>query len=1333
MASTTFDNDYSYDKFQEQDEELQFDPPEPQQSPVEDFSSSDDSSDDEDGEMDIAARLENMSVAQDNSHLQILTHKTLPSELFYQGDSPDLYKSDASAITDEYRGQDLPLMSGEKKDQKMLLRSNAVAMTWIKPSNKDATMHSFGQIWNNGERNYVRMLLHPDSQFPSVEIFVSREGKPDASVSIFANSIMRHAKSSYMGFALTSAHHNRDKLSIDKDAMRPEYETELGKLKQSGFLVQVQLNLLHDPKHAVPAAGPLLAQPIWRNIDQEEVDSLTTKLRLRIDGHSDPPPMTDAEVLIASFQINDKFTFSRRMGGTPDDCKRLFDFMEASMFMCCKYNNLWFYELQVSGRLADASMKDIIFKSPRWMWTRLVGETDASGKIIKATAIDWTEFALPTITPDLETASNLVRLGISRGNDAMADRQQQCFDKQAFAMVGYFNPDPVNPGYYRVDIDCPMQGVTGNKDTLVPELRTRVTLRTRDGSVFKGIFGPQFWDKSKNICLYVDLESSVIDEDFRKPKSVSIEMNRDTSQAERQHGAAIQVRYGPSRVDGDNQYPDIAHYYMSAPQTVFNNNRWVNTMSKAQEDAFVSGGAGQSNEEQHSLKKSFAESTTGISTLIGPPGTGKTYVVSNLLKDYLETNRIHRPYERCPIVVMAPSNAAVDNILQKMKDLTKDSPKPYNFVRFRGAKITPKVATAPLQDGETRIDDLEVALWELVDRQKTMIAANDSLGDLEYHVKFNNMVVKLLASKDDPMHATATKFAIARRQTKAPGISKNERQLAYEQLDEAKAELLSHFWSDVDGAFVTLIGAAHPDLRTYFRPRLATIDEAAMAPLPDALTGLVAFWNSLWHILQSGDPAQQRGRALAEGHNEFARFTRDSIMERIKTGRLHGLDFVQLILQYRMHPEISKLISEGWYKGTLKNHSSTEDMTPDAVTAMRFFSSRFGAAYDGWRVVAVDMSGDDASSRNYNGGSSLFNPKEADAVVEIVKGMMETDAPAQGRKLQPNDFLVTCWYAGMETNLHLVLKRAGLLGNADNKLNVRTVSACQGEEANIQIVAFCVNRPEKPMSTRFVSKKQSMNVALSRAKHMQILVGNFTEWMQARADGHKSLKRNGTNQFLGMLLDSLCTQSSATPYKVIAREDFETGLKGTNIEKSTFKDKIKIKSSRNFSNAFESVKDQWSKQKPAMKRRKIQAPKSFNTLAPEILAQRLKAVEALQKELSEMPKDKYSYAAEYSKIKTSSYIDEVKDGLYNELLDFNTKSNITPNTGVAAGRSLAAVGADIPSHEYRKAPQPEGEKKDDKAKDADAEMDDAPQTERDKPKRGTRGGQKNRKNGRGRA
>ncbi|THX59881.1 hypothetical protein D6D06_01701 [Aureobasidium pullulans] len=1149
------------------------------------------SEDEEDAGLNLTTRLKNMGIGEDDDDdlkLQILTHDTLPSELFYQGDSPDLYKSDASAITDEYRGQDLPLMTGEKKDQKMLLRSNAVATTWFKPPNKDAIMHSFGQIWNNGQRNYVRMLLHPNSQFPSVEIFVSREGRPDASVSIFANSIMRHASSSSIGFALSSAHHNPGKSSIEEDTARPEYETELGTLKQSGFLVQVQVDLLHDLHHAVPTAGPLLAQPIWRNIKQEEVDSLTAKLRLRIDGHPNPPPMTDAEVLIASFQINNKFVFSRRLGGTPEDCKRLFNFMEASMFMCCKYNNLWFYELQVSGRLADASMKDIIFESPRWMWTRLVGETDASGKIIKATAIDWAEFAIPTITPDHEAASNLVRLNISRETDAMADRQQQCFDEHAFAMSGYFNTDPLSPGYYRVDIDCPMQGVTGNKDTLVPESRTRVTLRTRDGSVFKGIFGPQFWDKSKTICLYVELVSSVVDEDFGKPQAVSIEMDRDTSQAERQHSAAASVRSGPSRAEGDEQYPDIAHYYMSAPQTIFNNNEWVNTMSKAQKDAFVNGGAEESDEEQQSLKKSFVESTTGISTLIGPPGTGKTHIVSNLLKDYLETNRIHRPYERCPIVVMAPTNATVDNLLQKMKDLTKDSPKPYNFVKFRGAKITPKVTAALLQDDEAVTNALETALWELVEGQKTMIAANDPLGDLEYHIKFSDMVVKLLASSDDPMHATAINFALAKRQTKTPGISKNEREVAYKQLDDAKAKLLHHFWSNVDGVFVTLIDAAHPDLRTYFKPRLAAIDEAALAPLPDMLTGLVAFWDSLWHILQSGDPAQQRGRSLAEGHNEFARFTRDSVMERIKTDRLHGLDFVRLVLQYRMHPEISKLISEGWYNGTLKNHCSTEDMTPDAVTAMSFFSSRFGAAYDGWRVIAIDMSGDDARSQNYNGGSSLFNPKEADAVVELVRGMLETDIPAQGRRLEPKDFLITCWYAGMETYLHLILKRAGLLGNVDNKLNVRTVSGCQSEEAEIQIIAFCVNRSEKPMSTRFISKKHSMNVALSRAKHMQILVGNFTEWMQARADGHKSLKRNGANQYLGMLLDSLCTKSSATPYKVIAREDFEAGLKGTNIEKSTFKDKIRVKPSRKFTHAFESTDERWAEKMTLAKRPKIE-------------------------------------------------------------------------------------------------------------------------------------------------
>lgn len=83
------------------------------------------SEDEEDAGLNLTTRLKNMGIGEDDDlDLQFLTPENLPVELYFRGNSPDICKPVAAVITEEYRGQDLPLMTGEKKDQKMLLRCN---------------------------------------------------------------------------------------------------------------------------------------------------------------------------------------------------------------------------------------------------------------------------------------------------------------------------------------------------------------------------------------------------------------------------------------------------------------------------------------------------------------------------------------------------------------------------------------------------------------------------------------------------------------------------------------------------------------------------------------------------------------------------------------------------------------------------------------------------------------------------------------------------------------------------------------------------------------------------------------------------------------------------------------------------------------------------------------------------------------------------------------------------------------------------------------------------------------------------------------------------------
>lgn len=57
----------------------------------------------------------------------------------------------------------------------------------------------------------------------------------------------------------------------------------------------------------------------------------------------------------------------------------------------------------------------------------------------------------------------------------------------------------------------------------------------------------------------------------------------------------------------------------------------------------------------------------GIYLIQGPPGTGKTRLITNIVFQLLLGKHVKRP---C-LMVLAPSNNAVDNALQKLHQATK--------------------------------------------------------------------------------------------------------------------------------------------------------------------------------------------------------------------------------------------------------------------------------------------------------------------------------------------------------------------------------------------------------------------------------------------------------------------------------------------------------------------------------------------------------------------------------------------------------------------------------------------------------------------------------------
>ncbi|MBM4185549.1 MAG: hypothetical protein FJ207_15240 [Gemmatimonadetes bacterium] len=172
---------------------------------------------------------------------------------------------------------------------------------------------------------------------------------------------------------------------------------------------------------------------------------------------------------------------------------------------------------------------------------------------------------------------------------------------------------------------------------------------------------------------------------------------------------------------------------------------------------------------------------------------------------------------------------------------------------------------------------------------------------------------------------------------------------------------------------------------------------------------------------------------------------------------------VFLELTRRMHPTLTAFISAAFYDGRLAAH-------PDCAR------QQLGGADDlagaGIRFAPVAHAGNRTTS-----------PEEVERVAELFGRLLErewTDADGRVRPLQIEDILVVAPY-----NAHVARLREALPKGA----RVGTVDRFQGQEAAVVIYSLATSSGEDmPRGIRFLFDPHRMNVALSRARGLAIVV-----------------------------------------------------------------------------------------------------------------------------------------------------------------------------------------------------------------------------------------------------
>src|ERR671910_775167 len=237
------------------------------------------------------------------------------------------------------------------------------------------------------------------------------------------------------------------------------------------------------------------------------------------------------------------------------------------------------------------------------------------------------------------------------------------------------------------------------------------------------------------------------------------------------------------------------------------------------------------------------------------------------------------------------------------------------------------------------------------------------------------------------------------------------------------------------------------------------VDEAGQL----SLANTVAAGAAADSLILLGDPQQLR----QPGHGVHPEGADVSALEHV----LDGLDTVPpergLFLETtrRMHPAVCAPVSDLSYDGRLQPHRGLENQLVGG-------SDELAGAGLRWRPVR-------------HIGRSVESPEEVDVVARLVDrltGRPWTDADGRTRPLGAEDILVVAPYNAQVARL---LRRVG------DQARVGTVDKFQGQQAPVVIVSLTTSSAaDAPRGAEFVANRNRLNVAVSRARSLAVLVGN---------------------------------------------------------------------------------------------------------------------------------------------------------------------------------------------------------------------------------------------------
>jgi ATP-dependent RNA/DNA helicase IGHMBP2 len=426
----------------------------------------------------------------------------------------------------------------------------------------------------------------------------------------------------------------------------------------------------------------------------------------------------------------------------------------------------------------------------------------------------------------------------------------------------------------------------------------------------------------------------------------------------------------------------------------------------------------------------------------GPPGTGKTTTLVQAIRAMIE-----RDYRQ--VLVVAPSNAAVDLLSEKLSD------EGLNVLRVGNpARVSERLMSLTL---DARMMEHS--------RMKEMKKLRKQAAE------YRNMA-----------HKYKRNFGKAERDQRKALL--DEARNIMKEVENTEQYIIQDLVSRAQVITATLVGSNHYTVRNG-RYGTVVIDEAGQAlepacwipilkadkvvlagdhcQLPPTVKSAKSAQPSVFPTARSGEAAGD----LRTGNNG-AGDLRITLLE--KCIALHPESVVLLEEQYRMNELIMGYSSSVFYGDKLRAHAS--------VAGHVLFAGDRPLAF-------VDTAG--CGFEEKSEGTSTTNPEEAALLFKHLAGLVQE----LGAYYQPKDFPTIAVISPYKQQVEVLkdqLRHAPFLDAYADKISVNTIDSFQGQERDIVYISMTRSNGENQIG--FLSDIRRMNVAMTRARKKLVVVGD---------------------------------------------------------------------------------------------------------------------------------------------------------------------------------------------------------------------------------------------------